>query len=153
MTPEPGPVPKSWQVGPAHPEDLKQIEKLVASVGGDLERLQPEQFIVARHSVARDSEQQIIGCVRLKPYLGFCELAILAVSNEWRASGVGREMVGRILESHQGPVYLICEDAVIDYFRRFGFDLIPMSEVLPGLESKIARYTAVAGHINVMRRD
>lgn len=141
-------VTKSWQVGAAHPGDIDQIENLVASVGGDLERLQPEQFVVAR-----DSEQKIIGCVRLKPYPDFCELASLAVSNGWRASGVGREVVSSVLESHQGPVHLICEDAVIEFFRRFGFDLIPMSEMLAGLESKIARYVAEAGHINLMRRD
>ncbi|HEU0020780.1 MAG TPA: GNAT family N-acetyltransferase, partial [Dehalococcoidia bacterium] len=84
---------------------------------------------------------------------GFYELASLAVASEWRASGVGREVINSILKSHQGPVYLICEDQVIEFFRRFGFGLIPMSQILPGLESKIARYAAEAGHINVMRRD
>ena len=144
---------KSWQVQAAQSDDLEQIQNLVASVGGDLERLQPEQFFVARHSGTTDSEHNIIGCVRLKPYPGFCELASLAVSNRWRASGVGRELVSRLVESHQGAVYLICEDAVVDFFRRFGFDLIPQSEMLPGLESKVARYTAEAGRINVMKRD
>ena len=139
---------RSWQAGVAHADDVEQIKNLVESVGGDLERLQPQQFIVAR-----DSDQRIIGCVRLKPYPGFYELASLAIASEWRASGVGREVVNSILKSHQGPVYLICEDQVIEFFRRFGFGLIPMSEILPGLESKIARYAAEAGHINVMRRD
>ena len=74
-------VSKSWQVQDAQSDDLEQIQNLVASVGGDLEHLQPEQFFVARHSVTTDSEYNIIGCVRLKPYTGFRELASLAVSN------------------------------------------------------------------------
>jgi N-acetylglutamate synthase-like GNAT family acetyltransferase len=127
---------------------MEQIKDLVESVGGDLDRLHPEQFVVTR-----DAEQRIIGCVRLKPYPGFYELASLAVSDNWRASGVGREMVNALLNSHQGPVFLICEDQVIEFFRRFGFSLIPGSEMPPGLEQKITRYTAESGHINVMRRD
>jgi N-acetylglutamate synthase-like GNAT family acetyltransferase len=144
MNPETG----SWQVEAAHSDDVEQIRDLVDSVGGDLDRLQPEQF-----RVARNSEHRVIGCVRLKPYPGFYELASLAISNQWRASGVGRELVNTLLKSHQGPVFLICEDQVIEFFRRFGFGLIPPSEIPPGLESKIARYRSESGHINVMRRD
>jgi N-acetylglutamate synthase-like GNAT family acetyltransferase len=138
----------TWQVRKGRPEDLPVIEQLVASVDGDLENLKAEQFVVAL-----DSEQRIIGCGRLKPYPGFCELASIAVKDEWRASGVGRAVVSQLLRSYQGPVYLICEDDVVDFFRRFGFDLIPTSEMLPGLQSKWERYVAEVGHLNVMRRD
>ena len=41
---------------------------------------------------------------------------------------------------HEGPIYLICEDDVVDFFRRLGFVLIPMSEMLTGLQSKWQRY-------------
>ena len=138
----------TWQVRRARPEDLPAIEKLVASVGGDLEDLEAQQFVVAL-----DSREQVIGCGRLKPYPGFCELASIAVKDEWRVSGVGRGVVGQLLKSHQGPVYLICEDDVVDFFRRFGFDLVPMSEMMPGLQSKWERYIAEVGHLNVMKRD
>jgi N-acetylglutamate synthase-like GNAT family acetyltransferase len=138
----------TWQVRKGRPEDLPVIEQLVASVDGDLEKLKAEQFVVAL-----DSEQRIIGCGRLKPYPGFCELASIAVKDEWRASGVGRAVVSQLLRSYQGPVYLICEDDVVDFFRRFGFDLIPTSEMLPGLQSKWERCVAEVGHLNVMRRD
>lgn len=142
------PAHATWQVREARPEDLGAIRDLVSSVGGDLEVLRAEQFVVAL-----DAQQQVIGCGRLKPYPGFCELASIAVRDEWRASGVGREVVSQLLKSHQGPVYLICEDDVVEFFRRFGFDLIPMSEMLPGLRSKWERYVAEVGHLNVMRRD
>ena len=138
----------TWRVRPARPEDLPGIAELVASVGGDLEDLQAEQFVVAL-----DTEGHIIGCGRLKPYPGFCELASIAVKDQWRSTGVGRAVVSQLLISHQGPIYLICEDDVVEFFRRFGFDLVPMSERVSGLQSKLERYIAEVGHINVMRRD
>lgn len=138
----------TWRVRPARPEDLPSIEKLVSSVGGDLEYLQAEQFVVAL-----DDQGHIIGCGRLKPYPGFCELASIAVEDRWRTAGVGRAVVSQLLKSYVGPVYLICEDDVVDFFRRFGFDLTPMSEAVAGLQSKLERYVAQVGHINVMRRD
>ncbi len=136
------------QVRPARDEDLPGIDRLVASVGGDQEDLAADQF-----RVGQADDGRIVGCGRLKPYPGFCELASLAVAEEWRASGVGREIVSQLLQRHQGPVYLICEDDVVDFFRRFGFGLIHMSEMLPGLTTKWERYVAELGHINVMRRD
>lgn len=140
-------MPKAWSVGKAHSEDIAGITKLVASVGGDLEELQAGQFVVAQQSSG-----VVIGCGRLKPYSGFCELASLAVALEWRASGVGMEIVDELLKMQDGPIYLLCEDEVVEFFRRFGFGLIPMSKMLTGLQSKWERYLAEAGHINVMRR-
>ena len=93
----------SWQVGPALPKDLNQIEKLIASVGGDQDRIETDQF-----TVARDVNQQVIGCARLKPYPEFVELASLAVSEELRGCGVGQEIISRLLQEHQGPIYLLC---------------------------------------------
>jgi amino-acid N-acetyltransferase len=141
-------VSLAWRVRPARADDLPGIRALVASVDGDLEDLQAQQFVVAT-----DADGQVIGCGRLKPYPGFCELASIAVQDEWRAAGVGRAVVQRLLESHHGPVYLICEDDVVEFFRRFGFDLVPRSEMAAGLQSKLERYIAQAGSINVMRRD
>ncbi len=140
-------MPKAWSVRQALPEDLSGIGQLVASVGGDLEDLRAEQFVVARRG-----QGAVIGCGRLKPYPGFCELASLAVLADWRASGVGREIVGELLKMPDEPIYLLCEDDVVEFFRRFGFTLIPMSKMLTGLQSKWERYLAEAGHINVMRR-
>lgn len=138
----------SWQVGPSLTRDLDQIEELIVSVGGDQDQIDTNQF-----TIARDPNQQIIGCARLKPYPGFVELASLAVSDQWRGSGVGREIIDQLLQEHQGPIFLVCEDHLINFFREFGFDLIPTSEMLPGLESKLEWYIAQAGHINVMKRE
>ncbi len=138
----------SWQVSPAVPEDIDQIERLIISVGGDQDRMETDQF-----AVARDPNQQIIGCARLKPYPRFVELASLAVSDERRNCGVGRKIVSRLLQQHQGPIYLVCEDHLVEFFREFGFNLIPTSEMLPGLESKLEWYVTQAGHINILKRE
>ena len=139
-----------WIVEPARPGDLPAIAELVAAVGGDLEDLLAEQFLVGR--VGSTVQGKIVGCGRVKPYSGFYELASLAVLREWRNSGVGKSIVAELVTWHEGPIYLICEDDVVDFFRRLGFVLIPMSEMLTGLQSKWQRYITQLGHINVMRR-
>lgn len=136
-----------WRVRPARSEDIPSLEKLITSVGGDMEDLKAEQFVAAESKIGG-----VVGCGRLKPYVGFCELASLAVWEEWRASGVGRGVVTELLKLHPGPIYLLCENDVVDFFRRFGFDLISTSEMLAGLQTKWERYIAQVGHINVMRR-
>ena len=148
----PSPHPKKWagKVEPARAEDLPAIAELVAAVGGDLEDLLAEQFLVGR--AGPTSLGKIVGCCRVKPYSGFYELASLAVNGEWRNSGIGRSLVAELVTGHEGPIYLMCEDDVVDFCRRFGFVLIPMSEMLSGLQSKWQRYVAQLGHINVMRR-
>ena len=67
----------AWIVEPARPGDLPAIAELVAAVGGDLEDLLAEQFLVGRVQ-----QGTIVGCGRLKPYSGFYELASLAVDGE-----------------------------------------------------------------------
>ena len=139
-----------WIVEPARPGDLPAIAELVAAVGGDLEDLLAEQFLVGR--VGSTVQGKIVGCGRVKPYSGFYELASLAVLREWRNSGVGKSIVAELVTWHEGHIYLSCEDDVVDFFRRLGFVLIPMSEMLTGLQSKWQRYITQLGHINVMRR-
>ena len=35
---------------------------------------------------------------------------------------MGRAIVTELLKLNSGPIYLICEDNVVDFFRRIGFD-------------------------------
>jgi len=138
----------AWQLRPAQAEDLPAIKTLLASVGGDQENLQPGQF-----AVAQDGDGTILGCGRLKPYPDCVELASIAVVKGLRATGIGRGIVGKLLGQYQGPIYLICEDDVVDFFRRFGFELIPLSEMPLGLTPKWEHYASQAGHLDLMRRD
>ncbi len=120
----------------------------MALVEGDGEDLREGQFVVVE-----DEAESILGCARLKPYLGFRELASVAVRDGLRTRGVGREMVTALLGRYQGPLYLVCEDRGMGFFRRFAFVLIPPEEVPSSLAPKCRRYTAQVGRINVMRRD
>mgnify|MGYP001249421644 FL=1 len=137
-----------WRVRPAGAEDLPAIEELVALVDGDGEDLQESQFVVVE-----DEAGSILGCARLRPYRGFRELASVAVRDGRRARGVGWEMVTTLSGRYQGPLYLVCEDREVGFFRRFGFVLIAPEDAPPGLAPKWRRYTAQIGRINVMRRD
>jgi N-acetylglutamate synthase-like GNAT family acetyltransferase len=137
-----------WKVRPAQVTDIFAIEGLLVSADGDLENLAEDQFVVAE-----DEDGAILGCGRLRPYPDFCELASLAVDQEVRARGVGRVIVSSLLERYQGPIYLICEDNVVDFFRRFRFECIPETDMPAGLRPKWEYFAALTGHMNVMRRE
>lgn len=102
--------------------------------------------------VAEEPDGTILGCGRLRPYPDFCELASMAVAREAQARGVGRGIVSSLLERYKGPVYLICEDNVVDFFRRFAFGLIPETDMPAGLRPKWEYFAALADHMNLMWR-
>jgi N-acetylglutamate synthase-like GNAT family acetyltransferase len=137
-----------WKVRTAQVTDILAIEGLLVSADGDLENLAEDQFVVAE-----EEHGAILGCGRLRPYPDFCELASLAVDQEVRARGVGRVIVSSLLERYQGPIYLICEDNVVDFFRRFRFECIPETDMPAGLRPKWEYFAALTGHMNVMRRE
>ena len=68
-----------WRVRPAGAADLPAIEDLVVAVDGDREDLREAQFVVAE-----DENGAVLGCGRLIPYRGFCELASLGVRDGQR---------------------------------------------------------------------
>lgn len=136
-----------WKVRPARAADIPAIESLLVSAEGDREDLASDQFVVAA-----DEDGAIVGCGRLRNYPDFCELASLAVAQESRADGVGRGIVSSLLERYQGPIYLVCEDGVVDFFRRFRFECIPETDMPVDLRPKWEYFGAVTGHMNVMWR-
>ena len=137
-----------WQVRQARATDIPDIERLLIAADGDREELRKEQFVVAA-----EDDGTILGCGRLRPYLAFCELASLAVTKEAQAGGVGGELVATLVKMFLGPIYLICEDGVVDFFRRFDFGLIPDSDMPAGLRPKWEYFVGHAGPMNVMLRE
>ena len=65
---------------------------------------------------------------------------------------MGREIVNGLLERYSGPIYLICEDSVVDFFRRFGFVSILDREMPEGLRAKWDYFAGLAGPMNLMLR-
>ena len=137
-----------WKVRPAKVADLPAIEGLLVSADGDRENIAEDQFVVAE-----DDDGAILGCGRLRPYPDFSELASGAVDPLARAKGLGREIVSSLLGRYQGPIYLICEDNVVDFFRRFRFECIPETDQPAGLRPKWEYFADLTGHMNVMWRE
>ena len=136
-----------WELEAAKAADLPEIDELIAAVNGDRVDLATDQFVVAKSEDAR-----ILGCGRLRPYPEFCEIASLAVADDVRAEGIGRAIVSRLLEQYTGTIYLICEDEVLEFFRRFGFESIPEAEMPPGLRPKWEFFRPAGGSMNLMKR-
>ena len=127
---------------------MPAIEKLVASVDGDIDLLDHSEFVVAESEGGA-----ILGCGRLRPYPEFCEMASLAVDQSRRTGGVGRAIVTRLLELYSGDIYLICEDHVVSFFSRFGFQTIIVDMMPNGLRPKWQYYQSLVSSLNVMRLD
>ena len=136
-----------WEIEAAKAADLPEIDELIAPVKGDRADLGAEQFVVAKSEDAR-----ILGCGRLRPYPDFCEIASMAVADDVPANGIGRAIVSRLLERYAGTIYLICEDEVVEFFRRFEFELILEAEMPTGLRPKWDIFRPADGSLNLMRR-
>tara|TARA_B100000378_G_C17944910_1_gene378035 strand:+ start:214 stop:630 length:417 start_codon:yes stop_codon:yes gene_type:complete len=136
-----------WEIEAAKAADLPEIDELIAAVKGDRADLGAEQFVVAKSEDAR-----ILGCGRLRPYPDFCEIASMAVADDVRANGIGRAIISRLLERYAGTIYLICEDEVVEFFRRFEFELILEAEMPTGLRPKWDIFRPADGSLNLMRR-
>lgn len=136
-----------WEIEAAKAADMPEIEDLIATVDGDRVDLATEQFVVAK-----SEDAWILGCGRLRPYPEFCEIASLAVADDSRATGIGRAIVERLLELYEGTIYLICDDDVVEFFRRFEFSLLPESEMPDDLRSKWDYFCSPTKPMNLMRR-
>ena len=136
-----------WEIEAAKAADMPEIEDLIAAVDGDRADLGAEQFVVAKSEDAR-----ILGCGRLRPYPDFCEIASMAVADDVRANGIGLAIVNRLLEMYAGTILLICEDEVVEFFRRFEFELILETEMPTALRPKWDIFRPADGSMNLMRR-
>jgi N-acetylglutamate synthase-like GNAT family acetyltransferase len=136
-----------WEIEAAKAADMPEIEDLIAAVGGDRVDLATDQFVVAK-----SEDAWILGCGRLRPYPDFYEIASMAVADEFRTTGIGRAIVERLLKMYEGAIYLICEDDVVEFFSRFGFSLLPESDMPDDLRPKWDYFCSPSAPMNLMRR-
>jgi len=101
----------------ANENDLTQIVDLLMVVRGDRQDITANQFLIA------SLEDLVIGCVRVKNLTdGTQELASLCVQPKYRNLGVGEQLVKSILNySNKRPIYLLCFDKLIMFYKKFGF--------------------------------
>jgi len=135
----------------AKAEDLSGIKELLQQsslpTSGVDEWL--SQFLVAEY------KGQIVAVAGLELYGGSALLRSVGVSPEWRGSGLGRQLVDRLLaeaERHgTRDVYLLTTTAE-HYFPRFGFACIARDEVPERVQSSVEFTSACPASAVVMQK-
>ena len=85
-------------------------------------RLNPFRLDWQRFWLAVDGEDQIVGCIQVKPHgEGVNELASLVTQPGWRGQGVGRLLVEHLQQETGPPLWLMCESGLAAFYERFGF--------------------------------
>jgi amino-acid N-acetyltransferase len=112
----------------AKPEDLSAVTELLQESGLPTSGVQEwlPQFLVAEH------DGHVVAVAGLELYGSSALLRSVGVRPEWRGSGLGRNLVDRLLstarERGTHDVYLLTTTAE-DYFPRFGFACISRDQV------------------------
>jgi N-acetylglutamate synthase-like GNAT family acetyltransferase len=119
---------------PAVQEDSWRIRWLVWRSG-----INPTDLDWRRFTVAVDSTGSLIGCGQIKLHPdGSHELASIAVERRWRAKGVASAIIQRLLQRHQGSLYLMCRSPLGPFYHRFDFRSIEEAQ-MPAYFRKISR--------------
>ena len=110
------------------PEDLPLIAARARAEELDSRQARPEQFVVA------ELTGETVGFGRLIEHPDGWEVACLWVAPAWRRRGVGRQMVGALLEraADGAPVYAVA--AVPRFFQALGF--VPSPEAPCSIAAK-----------------
>jgi N-acetylglutamate synthase-like GNAT family acetyltransferase len=116
----------SYTIRSAVRADRSSITSIVRAAGINPFGLHWPRFLVA------EEDGRVIGVAQVKPHGdGSRELASLAAIPERRGQGVGSALVGAILASETGRVYLTCADRLEGYYVRFGFRRLEPVEMPP----------------------
>jgi len=102
------------------------------------ERLDPMTLDWANFLVAEDDQGRTIGIGQIKPLRGARELGSLVVVPDWREHGVGAALIHALMADEPGPLFLVCREMRVPYYRKFGFREIGLRETLGALRLKAA---------------
>mgnify|MGYP001609350643 CR=1 FL=1 len=97
-------------------EDMLGIMDLLLLVDGDTDNIKPEEFLVAK-----DINNNLLGCGRLKKYPNCIEVASIAVYPPYRKIGVASNIITNLVESTKEKLWLLCEKALVPFFEKMGF--------------------------------
>lgn len=92
------------------------------------ERLDPTHLDWPNFLVAEDDDGRVIGFGQIKPLRGARELGSLVVVPAWRERGVGGALIRALMADEPGPLFLVCRDTRVAYYRKFGFREISWRE-------------------------
>ena len=116
------------QVRPAQPQDLPAVERLLAASSLPLEGVREAlpTFVVAQ------AGNDIVGVAGLEVCCDNALLRSVAVADDWRSRGLGRELVTHVIAEAEArgihALYLLTTTAE-RYFPSFGFHAIPRDAV------------------------
>jgi len=112
-------------------EDLPRITAILEEAKGNARELKAEDFLVAGLG------SKIIGCGRIRKLPeGDLELSSVAVLQEHRGQGVGSEIIRRLLQKVNEPVYLECFGEKEGFYRPFGFEIAADQDLPPGFKEE-----------------
>jgi N-acetylglutamate synthase-like GNAT family acetyltransferase len=129
----------TYTLRPARETESAQIKDLIHLVG-----INPMDLDWKRFIVAVSDQDEMIGCVQLKPHgKDILELASLAVYPQHQGKGVGSALIKYLLKDSPRPLYLMCESSVGPLYEKFGFRGIPYKE-MPRYFQRISKLAGLA---------
>ncbi len=148
-------LPTRIKLRPAAEGDQAQIKRMVAAA-----RINPTGLDWQRFVVAATAQGDIIGCGQIKPHRdGSSELASVVVEPAWRSQGIASQIIGHLIGSHSGLLYLTCRGGLESFYNRFGFISLSPEEMTPYYR-RISRLVSALGvlglaqeGLRVMRRE
>lgn len=126
-------------------DDIEAIRWLV-HVG----QINPTGLDWRRFVVAVNHDEEVIGCVQVKPHRdGSRELASLVVHPDRRGDGVARALIEHMLAAQPGELFLMCRSVLGPFYEKFGFQTVQPAE-MPEYFRRISR---LAGVLNRLRNE
>lgn len=138
-------------VRPASAEDLASVHGLLERAGLPTAGVEEwlRDFLVAEH------QGEIVGVAGLEVYGASALLRSVAVRPDWQGSGLGRQLVERLLSAAQErgtqDVYLLTTTAE-HYFPRLGFACISRDQVPQGVQGSVEFAEACPASAVVMQK-
>jgi len=135
----------------AQPEDMRAAKELLEQSG--LPTAGVEEWL--RHFLVADSEGEVVAVAGLELYGASALLRSVAVSPAWRGSGLGRQLVDRLVfEAQQegvNDIYLLTTTAE-HYFPRLGFACITRDDVPKEVQGSVEFTGACPSSAVVMQK-
>ena len=111
----------------ARQEEANQIYQMVRQA-----RINPTNLDWSRFVVAITEDNQLVGCVQIKPHKDSSrELASLVVTPGKRRQGIARALVRHMQLHHAPPLYLTCRAELGPFYEQFGFITLSVEQMPP----------------------
>lgn len=137
-------VEDAFTLQPAGQQHAAAIRQLVARSGINPTGLDWQRFLVALNE-----DGKLVGCGQIKPHRdGSQELASIAVEKAWRRQGIATAIVRRLIEGHDGDLYLMCQSSLGPLYESFGFHVIKEDE----MPKYFRRVSKLANVLDALRR-